>query len=460
MATSDILNALSSSLGTGQGIDVTSTVNQLIANLRGPEQVWQTQQQILSGQSTALTQLNTEVTALSNAIDTLDDPAGALTSRAVTSSQPGIATATASNSTPVGSHTVVVNNLASSASYYSGAVASSTTTLAAGSFTIQVGNQPATTITIDATNNTLDGLAAAITNANIGVTASVVNDSNGARLAIVSNASGAASDLTINNVDSGLTFTKGATGTDASLTVDGVPISSASNTISDTVAGLTLNLVGADPNTQVQVAVSPDTTKVTQAITDFVTAYNTVIQDLSSQFTFNTSTNTAGPLSGDAGARLVQSELLTAATYTATGTNNSFNTLASLGISMNDDGTLTVDNSALSSAVNSNFAGVQNFFNPATGTGFASSLADQLAPILDPTEGAFSIELKGMSDGQKSFQDQIDNYEIYIANEQTLLTQQYTQVDLALRQLPMLQQQINSELNFTGNSNNNSNNNG
>ena len=169
------------------------------------------------------------------------------------------------------------------------------------------------------TNNTLDGLAAAITNANIGVTASVVNDSNGARLAIVSNTSGAASDLTVNAGNSGLTFTKGATGTDASLTVDGVPISSASNTVTNTVAGLTLNLVGADPNTQVQIAVSPDATKVTQAVTDFVTAYNTIIQDLASQFTFNTSTNTAGPLSSDAGARLVQNELLTAATFTGTG---------------------------------------------------------------------------------------------------------------------------------------------
>ena len=180
MATSDILNALSSSLGTGQGIDVTSTVNQLITNLRGPEQVWQTQQQILQGQSSALTQLNTEVTALSNAVDTLNDAAGALSARAVSSSEPAIATATASNSTPVGSHTIVVNNLASSSSYYSGAVANSTTALAAGTFTVQVGSQPAATITIDATNNTLDGLAAAITNANIGVTASVVNDSNGA----------------------------------------------------------------------------------------------------------------------------------------------------------------------------------------------------------------------------------------------------------------------------------------
>ena len=307
--------------------------------------------------------------------------------------QPAIATATASNSTPVGSHTVVVNNLATSSSYYSGAVASSTTALAAGTFTIQVGSQPAATITIDATNNTLDGLAAAITNANLGVTASVVNDSNGARLAIVSNTSGAASDLTVNNGSSGLTFTKGATGTDASLTVDGVPISSASNTIANTVAGLTLNLVGAAPNTQVQIAVSPDTDKVTQAIKDFVTAYNTIIQDLSSQFTFNTSTNSAGPLAADAGARLVQTELLSAVTYTGTG--NSFNTLAQLGVSMNNDGTLTVDDAKLSSAVNSDFAGVQNFFHPATGTGFAASLRAQLDPLTDPDAGRLLDRTQG-----------------------------------------------------------------
>jgi len=454
MATSDILNALSSSgLGTGQGIDVTATVKQLITNLRGPEQVWQTQQKLLQTQASALTQLNTEVTALSDAVDSLNDPAGALTARSVTSSQPNLLTASASNSTPVGSHTVVVNNLATSSSYYSGPVATSTTTLPAGRFTIQVGSGPATTITIDNTNNTLDGLAAAITNLNLGVTASVVNDASGARLAIVSNTSGAASDLTIANVDSSLAFTKGATGTNASLTVDGVPISSAGNTVANSVAGLTLNLAGQDPNTQVQIAVAPDTAKVTQAITDFVTAYNTIIQDLSSQFTFNTTTNSAGPLAGDAGARMVQNQLLSAVTFTGTGTN-SFNTLASLGVTMNNDGTLSVDNAKLSSAVNSDFAGVQNFFHPVTGTGFAASLKAQLDPLTDPTQGSFSIELKGMSDGQKSFQDQIDNYEIYIATEQQLLTRQYTQVDLALRQLPLLQQQINSELaTTTANSN-------
>jgi flagellar hook-associated protein 2 len=450
---SAVLNALGTSLGGGQGIDVTSTVNALITNLRAPEQVWQNQQAQLQTQGSALTQLNTEVGALSSALNDFSDPAGALTARAVTSSQPGLATATASNAAPAGSHTIVINNLATSASYYSDSVATSSTTLATGTFTIQVGNGAAATVTIDNTNNTLDGLAAAINNQALGVSASVVNDANGSRLAIVSDNSGAASDLTISNVAGGLAFTKGSAGTNASLTLDGVPISSATNVVTGTVAGLTLNLAGSDPNTPVQVSVSPDTTKVTQAVTDFVTAFNTVIQDLNTQFTFDKSTNSEGALGGDSSARQAQNELLAATAYTATGTS-AFNTLASLGVTLNDDGTLSIDNGTLSNAINSNFAAVQNFFSPTTGTGFAAFLNNQLTPLTDPTQGAFAVELNGFTASEKSFQDQIDNFEIYIASQQTLLTAQYTQVDVALRQLPLLQEQINAELGNNTNSNN------
>jgi len=231
-----------------------------------------------------------------------------------------------------------------------------------------------------------------------------------------------------------------------------VPISSASNTVSGTAAGLSLNLVGADPSTPVQIVVNPDTTQVTQAVTDFVSAYNTIVQDLSSQFTYNTTTKSAGTLAGDSGARLVQDQLLSAVTYTAAGTNP-INTLASLGITMNNDGTLSIDSATLNTAVNSNFAGVQAFFQPATGTGFAQYLGNQLTPLTDPTQGAFTVEINGMNASEKSFQDQIDNFEVYIASEQTLLTAQYTQVNLALMQLPLLQQQINAELGYTSNSN-------
>ena len=177
---SSVLSALSSSgLGTGQGIDVASTVATLISNLRSPEQLWQTQQQVLQVQSSALTQLNTEVSALSNAVSNLNDPSGNINARIVTSSDSGLVTASATSTAPTGNHTVVVSNLATTASYYSDPIATSSAPLNAGTFTIQVGTGTPATVTIDTTNNTLDGLAASINNMNIGVSAGVVNDATG-----------------------------------------------------------------------------------------------------------------------------------------------------------------------------------------------------------------------------------------------------------------------------------------
>jgi len=454
MSSSAILTALNSSnTGMGTGIDVTSAVNSMITALRAPEQQWQAQQQTLQGQITSLNQLNSEISALSNAVDALNDPAGATVSRSVSSSQTGIVTGSAANAAATGNHVVVVNSLATTGSYYSDSVASSSTTLAAGSFTIQVGSGQAATITIDSSNNTLDQLAATINGANLGVTANVVNDANGARLAIVSNSSGSAGDLTITSVANGLGFTKGSTGANASLTVDGVPISSATNTVSGVLNGVTLNLVSASPGTEVQIGVAANATQVTQAVNDFVNAYNTVVQDLNAQFAYNSATGTAGALSGDSAARLVQSQLLGDINFQVTGTNG-FNSLTSLGISMNNDGTLTVDNAALSDAVTNHFADVQNFFQSANGTGFATNLHNQLASLTDPTQGAFYVDIKGKTDTQTGLQDQINNFEIYIASEQQLLTTQYEQVNVALMELPMLEQEVNAELGYTNNNNN------
>src|SRR5690242_8280400 len=322
MATSGIMSALSSSvLGGGQGIDVTSTVNQMITAMRAPERQWQSQQQDLQYQISALDQTNSQLTALSTTVDALNDPSSAITARSVNSSQPAIVGASAANGTAPSSHIVVVSNLATTGSYYSDPVASASTALATGTFTVQVGNGQAATITIDNSNNTLTLLAASINGQNLGITASVVNDANGARLALVSDSSGAAGDLTVSNVASGLNFTKGVTGVNASLTVDGVPISSASNQVTGAVAGLSLNLQGAAPGTEVQVSVGPDAARVSQAVSDFVSAYNSVISNLNSQFAYYPGTKTAGVLAGDGSARLVQSQLLSAMSYSAAGTN-------------------------------------------------------------------------------------------------------------------------------------------
>ena len=160
--------------------------------------------------------------------------------------------------------------------------------MSAGSFTLQVGSGAASTVTIDSTD-TLATLAAKVNNLDLGVSASVVTDANGARLALVAKNSGAASDITV-SASSGLGFTKAVTGSNASLTVDGVPISSASNIVSGVVPGVSFTLTGAAAGTQASIGISPNTEDAVKATNDFVTAYNKVITELNAGFAYNAGT--------------------------------------------------------------------------------------------------------------------------------------------------------------------------
>jgi len=446
MSTSGInLSSVLSALGSSSsGIDVVSSVAQAIAALSAPEQQWQAEQQALQTQTGAINQIQTDVSSLENSLNAMGDPLGALTSMIATSSDTNVVNASAAAGTPSGSHVVVVNNIASTASSYSNSVASSSTTLPAGGFTIKVGSGPATQITIGSGVNTLDQLASSINSQNLGVTASVVNDSTGSRLAIVSTASGAANGFTITGA-TGLTFTQASAGQDASLTVDGIPIDSASNTITGAVNGLTLNLVGAAPGGQINVTISPDATSAEKAIATFVGAYNTAIGDVNTQYSVS-ATNQEGPLSGDSAVRMLQDALLSAAGYSGGG--NGVSALADLGISMNNDGTLTLDTTKLGNAVQNNFAAVQKFMQGTSSNGFVNNLNNQLGALTDPTTGAFTVDLQSISAENKDLQTQINDFQAYLATQKTLLTAEYSQADITLQQLPQLQSQINAELGY------------
>jgi len=446
MSTSGInLSSVLSALGSSSsGIDVVSSVAQAIAALSAPEQQWQAEQQALQTQTGAINQIQTDVSSLENSLNAMGDPLGALTSMIATSSDTNVVNASAAAGTPSGSHVVVVNNIASTASSYSNSVASSSTTLPAGGFTIKVGSGLATQITIGSGVNTLDQLASSINSQNLGVTASVVNDSTGSRLAIVSTASGAANGFTITGA-TGLTFTQASAGQDASLTVDGIPIDSASNTITGAVNGLTLNLVGAAPGGQINVTISPDATSAEKAIATFVGAYNTAIGDVNTQYSVS-ATNQEGPLSGDSAVRMLQDALLSAAGYSGGG--NGVSALADLGISMNNDGTLTLDTTKLGNAVQNNFAAVQKFMQGTSSNGFVNNLNNQLGALTDPTTGAFTVDLQSISAENKDLQTQINDFQAYLATQKTLLTAEYSQADITLQQLPQLQSQINAELGY------------
>jgi len=438
---SSLLSALGSS---SSGIDVSSAVTSALNALALPELQWEQELVTLQSNSADINQFQTDVSALQTALKALGDPAGAIASMTATSSDSSVVSATAAPGTATGSHVIVVNNVATTASWYSGSVASSSTVLAAGSFTLQVGSGAATTITIGDGTNTLDQLASYINTQGLGVTASVINDSSGARLAIVSNSSGVANGITI-SAASGLTFTQAATGQDASLTVDGIPIDSASNTITGALPGLTLHLLDAAPAEQVTVSVAPDSDQAAKAVESFVDAYNTAIGDVNTQFTVNAN-NQEGPLAGDSAVQMLQDSLLSIAGYSGGG--NGVSTLGDLGITMNKDGTLTVDDATLDNAIQNNFAAVQTFLQGTSSNGFVSFLNNSLDTLTDPTSGAFSVDLQSMSSQSSDLQTQINNFQTYLNAQKTLLTDEYNKADIALQQIPQEEAQLNAELGY------------
>ena len=443
------IGSLLSSLGSSSsGIDVASAVSEALAALSLPQKQWQAEQQTLATQTTGINQIQTDVAALQLSLDALRDPVGALTSMTALSSDTSVVFASAAPGTASGSHVVIVNNIASSASAYSTVpVASGSTTLTPGSFILTVGSgtsAKATTITIGSGVNTLDDVASSINTQQLGVTASVVNDSTGSRLAIVSNTTGSADGFAI-SASTGMTFKQTSTGEDASLSFDGIPIDSASNTVTGTVAGLTLNLVGAAVGGQVTIAVAPDSASVSQAIASFVGAYNTAIGDVNAQYTVGAS-GQEGPLGGDSTVQMLQTALLAAGSYSGGGTGVS--TLGGLGITMNDDGTLSLNTTTLNTAIQSNFAAVQTFMQGTSSNGFASSLNTQLNALSDPLSGAFTVDLQSISSENKDLQDHINDFQSYLDAQRVLLTAQYNAVDITLQQLPKLQQQINAELGY------------
>jgi len=437
------LSSLLSAFGSSQPINVPEAVSQALAAIAAPEVQWQNEQQTLQTETTALNSMENDVTALESTMTAMGDPAGALASMTTSSSDSSLVTATAANGAASANHVVVVNNLATTSSWYSNSVASGTTALQAGTFTIQVGTGTATQITVGTGTNTLDDLANTINGMNLGVTANVVTDASGARLSIVSNNSGAASNITI-SADTTIGFTRAATGVDASLTVDGIPINSASNSVTGAVNGVTLNLVGASPGTQVDIVISPDVNSASTAISNFVSAFNKVIGDVNTQFTVTN--NTEGPVASDPNVRLVQSDLLSAGGYSTE--SNAVATLADLGISMNKDGTLTLDSATLNSAIQNNFGAVQSFLQGTSSNGFVNFLNNQLTSLTDPASGAFTVDLQSINSENSDLQNQINNFQPYLQQQQTLLTNEFNQADIALEQLPTEEAQINAELGY------------
>ena len=444
----NLVNLAFGSTGTSEtGIDVTAVVNAILDAQRGPEKLWKQQQDTLTLQNNSWNTINSALRTLEDAVSPLNDVLGVLTANTATSSNTGVLTATATQAAANGSHTVVVSNLATTGSYYTDAITEDSV-LSSGTIHVAVGNNPAVDIPIDAahTTTTLDGVATYVNSQKLGFSASVIHDVNGERLALTSSSTGVASDLTVSTDVPELKWNKIAA-QNASLTVDGVPVSSASNSVTGVLEGVTLNLLNGSEGKAIQLTVGPDIIGMKQSINGFVDAYNTAIKLVNAQYVFDPTANASGPLASDSTLRHLQSELLSDTSY-ALKAESGVLSLGSLGITMNNDGTLTVDDDTLSEVLASNLAGVQNFFQSSdpNNPGFAVRFGQDLNDLTDPTKSMILLDQKGISDTQSMLTDQINELEERLTAQQKVLTDQYSKVDAALRQLPVLMQQVQSQL--------------
>jgi flagellar hook-associated protein 2 len=283
------------------------------------------------------------------------------------------------------------------------------------------------------------------------VTASVINDAAGPRLSLLSNTAGQQGTLSItNNTIAGLNFNLTA-GSNASLTVDGVPVSSPSNTVTGTIPGVTLNLVSAAPSTPATLTVGSDPGQITDAVNNFVSAYNAVIQSVNTQFTVDPNTNTEGPLGSDSSIRSLQSSLLSDVSHAISGNGGLIN-LASLGIDLNNDGTLSVNQTAtdlkpsFANVLAANPGAVQSFFQNSSGTGFADNFSTDLNNLIDPTSGVVTSDIAENTAKKLDLTNSINNFQDQLAAEQRQLTTVFAQVNATLQAYPLLLQQVTQTL--------------
>jgi flagellar hook-associated protein 2 len=446
----------------GQGIDVSSVVDQILSQNSGELYEWQSEQATLKTQTSDLTSINTDLTNLATTVAALADPLGALTAQTATSSNTGILTATSNSAAAAGTDQIVVNNLATAGAVNTTAFAggADASFLTSGNPTGEIDlNVSGTTHAIDiaaGSNDTVNSLASFINAQGWGVTASVVSDSTGSRLVLVNQATGTPSTLAVsNNTHTNLNFNAPTAGVNAALTVNGIPLSSTSNTLTGAITGVTLNLASAAPGSPVTLTVGPATIQATQAINNFVNAYNQVIGDINTQYTVSASTNTEGSLGADSSLRQLQSSLLSDAAYSISG-NSGYVNLSSLGITTNNDGTLSVVTTAtdsqisLSQALATNPGAFQNFFQNSSQSGFANNFNSDLVNLTDPTEGPLNVDLSQNAVQQQNLATNIDNFETQVAAEQTQLTAELDSVNSSLQAYPLLLQQITETLGTLG----------
>lgn len=462
-----------SSAGIGSSLPVEDIITKLMSIEKQPITRLQSQASTIQTKISAFGQLQ-------SALSTFRDSSLALT-KATTW---GATTAASSDATAIqvstgegaiaGNYAISVESLATAHAAVTRTYASSSEPVGEGTLRVEIGslgqagfapqpNLAAMTIDISPTDS-LATVRNKINAAGAGVSAVIVNDTTGARLIISSTNPGSANVFRLYGTGdaAGLTFdpdvgvnpmTQVQAPADAQATINGLPVITSGNRLTDLIQGLTINLSKANPGTVVQIAVAQDNTAVKGSVQSFVDSYNALAKMLATQTKYDESTKTAGKLQGDSTAVSLQRQLRNVLTAESPA-SATFPSLNSVGVTLQADGTLKIDDTKLTSALNSNPAEVRKLFSASSPivnptdpdlNGIAMRLRIFTDKILS-TDGALTTKSASLNSILSLNQKQQENMTARMALTEARLRAQYTSLDTNMSKLTALNTYITNQV--------------
>jgi flagellar hook-associated protein 2 len=411
-----------SSPGIGSGLDVNGIVKQLMAVESQPLAALDNKEAKQQTRLTAFGSLKGALSSFQSNLSALSDPAK-FTGVTANFADATLASVSATSSAVVGSHSVEIQTLAQSHKLKSANYATTGTTLGSGTLTIQFGtysggsftlnsDKAAQSITIPSGNSSLAGIRDTINQANAGVSASIVNDGTGNRIVIASNDTGLSNALKITTIDAdtnntdnaGLSqlvydastggttnLTQTAAASNATLVIDGISISKASNKITDAIEGVTFNLLKANAGTTTTLNLSRDTASVQSTVSSFVKAFNDLNKTIVDLSKYDATTKQASILTGDSTVRTIQTQLRNVMSNPLSTAGGGLSILSEVGISFQTDGTLKFDSAKLSSVMSDPTKDVSTLFASVGKT--SDSLVSFVSAKNDTANGEYSLNI-------------------------------------------------------------------
>lgn len=452
-----------SSIGVGSGLPL----DQLLADLRKSEN--QALSLIQSRQVRAESRLSAYGT-LKNALESLKTATDALgkadTFGALKTSVSGEAyTAVATSKAIPGEYAITVESLATKQTLVSRGVEDRTTQIGdGGTITFTVGGQTKTVDLTD-TDSSLDAIVKAInSDKDLGVKATLINDGGDEphRLLLTASDTGTKAAISSITVDgnaelAGLINFNSGTGpdapgiteraaTDAQLLINGIKITSHSNTVEGAIEGVTLNLAKASTDSS-NLSVAADDSVTSKAINEFVTAYNALQSTIGALTSYNIENQTSSALAGDSLARRIQSDVRNAINVATTEGN--VRSLAQLGITTNvNDGSLEVDEAKLAAALKDNMPDVQALLSGATGLsgrlGDVVETFNRSGGLISSTTDSIT---KNISDLQRQYDVTADRIDLKMENYR----RQFSALDSFVAQMNSVSSYLSQQLSMLGN---------